>query len=129
MEAMSEILLDRLAQESNLVAYESSDDESLNKPLDETSDEPSDETLDEPLNESYRQSYQAVFWTVLSAPNSTCQQWAIMEPWQHPGSSRRPFITCKNLFPMLMEVHMGDGSKKHKVIRLKALGNQDEGCP
>ena len=64
MEAMSEILLDRLAQESSLVDYESSDDESLNKPLDETSDEPSDETLDEPLNESYRQPYQTVLWTV-----------------------------------------------------------------
>ena len=39
MEAMSEILLDRLAQESSLVAYES-----LNEILDETLDEPSDET-------------------------------------------------------------------------------------
>ena len=112
MEAISEILLDRLAQESNLVAYESSDDESLNKPLDETSDEPSDETLDEPLNESYRQSYQTVFWTVLSATNSTCQQWAIKEPWQRPGSSRRPFITCKNPFPTLMEVHRGMAARR-----------------
>ena len=58
MEAMREILRDKLAQESSLVDYES-----LNETLDETSDEPSDET---------------VFWTVnvsvLSATNSTCQQ-------------------------------------------------------
>ena len=86
METMSEILLDRLAQESNLVDYESSDDESLNKPLDEPLDEPSDEPLDKPLDESYGQSYQTVFWTVLvhlTAPVSN-------RPLRSPGNVQAP---------------------------------------
>ena len=82
MEAMSEILLDRLAQESNLVDYESSDDESLNKPLDEPLDEPSDEPLDKPLDESY----QTVFWTVLVHPTAPVSN----RPLRSPGNVQAP---------------------------------------